>query len=140
MLHQPVVGPPGKGQGIQKQRVQAGQFQQSQARIHGLQVRNVEGYEIVAQDEPRSLGHAVQSAQLSSIRRSISSGGCSPVSGRQAARALMRAVLTSTSRSMDRHSFSTLGSGFLYRVCRRECSLYATSWFWPGAPVEEHSL
>ena len=74
VLHQPVVGPPGKGQGIQEQRVQAGQFQQSQARMRGLQVRNVEGYEIVAQDEPRSLGHAVQSGQLSSIRRSISSG------------------------------------------------------------------
>ena len=35
----------------------------------------------------------------------------SPVSGRHAARALMRAVLMSTSRSMDRHSFSALGTG-----------------------------
>ena len=79
VLHQPVVGPPGEGQGIQEQRVRAGQFQQSQGRMRGLQVRNVEGYEIVAQDEPRSLGHAVQSAQLSGIRRSAA--GCELLTG-----------------------------------------------------------
>ena len=56
-------------------------------------------------------------AVRSSLLNPPASGGpfrgvsCSPVSGRQAARALMRAVLTSTSRSMDRHSFSMLGSG-----------------------------
>ena len=63
VLHQIVVRIAGEGQGIEPERVHRRQVQQSQARVGGPQVGQVEIDQVVAQHEVRAVGQLVQPGQ-----------------------------------------------------------------------------
>ena len=55
VLHQMVVGVAGEGQGVEAQGIHNRQFQDAQVRVEGLQMGDVEGNDVVAQQELAAL-------------------------------------------------------------------------------------
>ena len=65
MLDEVVIRVAGEGQGIEPERIHRRQMQEPQPGIRGLQMGQVESDQIVAQEEVRAIGKAVQACQCS---------------------------------------------------------------------------
>ena len=72
VLDQVVVGVSGEGERVQSERIHRRQLQEPQPGINGLQMGQVEGDQVVAQEEVSAVGQAVQSCQCS-VQASASS-------------------------------------------------------------------
>ena len=84
VLDQVMIGIAGKGEGAEPQRIQRREFQQPQVRLRRGQMGQVEGNQVVAQNERRPVGEIVQRRQR---RRQAAAGIHQGLAGVRAYRA-----------------------------------------------------
>ena len=105
VFDQVVVGVARKGQGAELQGIDRRQLQQAQVRLGGFQVRQVEGNEVVAEQQISAASQPSLVNAAVRVRLPVGKTSRSSVSARTAARAWMRASLLPTSRSRERQAF-----------------------------------